>query len=133
MGMCFGTDLSDEAWARAQLPLREGRLASGAGAVSIPRTAAAYAATWSRTADVVADRRGSHSIAELLELDVTLAAKLQASADALRAAGLAPATVPWDSARIASHFLQAELMLKLASQSRWQSLASLLQPSCAVH
>ena len=108
---------SDNAWARAQLPLREGGLATGATAQLLPRAAAAFASTWSRTGSYVASQCGHHSVDELLLEDIELANQLQAAAVALKEAGMHH-SAPWDSLRVPSPTSQGKILRKLASKMR---------------
>lgn len=90
----LGLKLSDDAWRRAQLPLREGDLVTGALDAVTPRAAAAFATAWSRTAEFVSRVAGLKAAPELLLADSVMATQLQAAADKLKSAGLPAITTP---------------------------------------
>ena len=127
----LGLKLSDDAWQRAQLPLREGGLASGALDGLVPRAAAAFAASWSRTCAFVAGVTGFQCPSELVAEDAELALQLQASAEKLKAAGLSPMCTPWENLEVPIAFNQSKLLKKLSSTARAQCTSALPEAQAA--
>ena len=120
----LGMKLSDKAWALAQLPLREGGLAAGATQTVLPRAAAAFACTWSRTINYVAGRLGC-SDEELLSQDPALASQLQAAGESLVAAGLPATSAPWlDRAPPGKALKQSRIPRQISGKIRKQLFAT---------
>ena len=119
--------LSDSAWERAQLPLREGGLATGTLDGLLPRAAAAFAAAWSRTSDFVCGIAGYQSMTELLSRDGLLAAQLQAAGEKLHVAGLPLSRTPWHNHDVPAAFTQSRLLRKISSHARSEGISALSQ------
>ena len=127
----MGLKLSDEAWQRAQLPLREGGLATGALGGLVPRAATALLAAWSRSSDYVSQVMRYQSISELLVDDQTLAGQLQSAADSLKLAGMQPSQTPWENHEVPPPFKQSRILKKLSGIARSQTISLLPQPMAA--
>ena len=120
----LGLKLSQEAWFQAQMPLREGGLAAGATQTALPRAAAAFACTWSRTSEYVAAQLGC-SEEELLAQDPALAAQLHSAGESLVAAGLPAASAPWLDGVVPGRPLrQSRILRKIAGCIRKQLLST---------
>ena len=120
----LGLTFSDRAWNRAQLPLRDGGLTSGAIGLTIPRAAVAFSAAWSGTADYVSEVGGFGSVDELLEADSVLRGELQAAADKLKDVGLPSASVRWEDGRFPPPFKQTRVLRNLSAIVRKHGLES---------
>ena len=110
--------LSDVAWAKSQLPLRDGGLASGAVHVGLPRAAAAFSAMCSRVLPFVASQRGMESVTELLDADDYLSSQIYKSVGQLEEAGLNSSTIPWSNGDVPRPFRQGKLVRRLAVKAR---------------
>ena len=127
----LGLKLSDEAWRRAQLPLKEGGLATGALGGLVPRAATAFLAAWSRSSDYVAQVMRYQSISELLVDDQILAGELQSAADSLKLAGMQASQTPWHNHEVPSPFKQSQVLKKISAMARTQAISVLAQPMAA--
>ena len=89
----LGIPLTDDAWNRGSLPMRQGGV--GIGTIG-PRAPAAYASAWSRTWGFVAHHLGVDTATDLLSMDFGLRSELTGAAAALRP--LTPPTlpIPWE-------------------------------------
>ena len=85
--------ITDKAWTRGNVPLREGGCSFGA----IERRApAAFTAYWTRTHEYTCRHVGAANPAELLIIDIVLATELRSSAAAVRAMVPRLFSVPWE-------------------------------------
>ena len=115
--------LTDAAWARGNLPLRDGGFAFGA----IERRApAALLACWSRTCMYVCRHVGLTSPAELLQADPALSEELQSSAATVREFLPALFGIPWEQAEPPSRpTRQRTLMVNCYASMRKTLLANM--------
>ena len=115
--------LTDAAWTRGNLPLREGGYAFGAIEHRAP---AAFVACWPRTWSYVCRHLGLSSAAELLQADLVLAEESRTSAAAVRSVLPEVFGIPWEHAEPPSKPIkQKTLMVNYFACARKTLLASM--------
>ena len=111
--------LTDAAWVRGSLPMKEGGV--GFGMIG-PRAPAAYVSAWSRTWSYVAKHMGVDTATDLLSLDPGLATELSGAAAALRPLIPRTTAIPWEHGQTQDRKIRQGTLL----QQVWRSIRTTL-------